>query len=105
MFVLCVVSKDKKAKCRTMKIKTQVRIKYRVRENKKATVGGGGGRLSASVQTDPGAPTQPPIQQVPGPFPGGKASRAWRLESLLASATLLVLVETSVLRDCGLYHE
>ena len=75
-------------------------MKYRVRENKKATVGGGGGDFP-----HPATPTLGPPQQVPGPFPGGKAARAWRLESLLASATLLVLVETSVLRECGRYHE
>ena len=34
-FVLCVVSKDKKAKCRTIKTKTQVRIKYKRENNKK----------------------------------------------------------------------
>ena len=33
MFVLCVVSKDKKAKCRIMKTKKQVQMKYRVQEN------------------------------------------------------------------------
>ena len=35
MFVLCVVSKDKNAKCRIVKTKTQVQIKYRVQENTK----------------------------------------------------------------------
>ena len=29
MFVLCVVSKDQKAKCRTMKTQKQSRIKYK----------------------------------------------------------------------------
>ena len=31
MFVLCVVSKDKKAKRRTIKTKKQVRIKYKTK--------------------------------------------------------------------------
>jgi hypothetical protein len=35
-----------------------------------------GARISAPVQTGPGA-TQPPIQWVPGLFPGGKAAGAW----------------------------
>ena len=35
MFVLCVVSKDKKTKCRTIKKKKQVWMKCRVQENKK----------------------------------------------------------------------
>jgi hypothetical protein len=33
MFVSCVVSKDKKPKCRTTKTKRQLRMKYRVKEN------------------------------------------------------------------------
>jgi hypothetical protein len=33
MFVLCVVNNDKKARSRTVKTKTQVRMKYRVQEN------------------------------------------------------------------------
>ena len=32
---VCVVGKDKKAKCRTIKTKTQVRMKYRVQETNK----------------------------------------------------------------------
>ena len=35
MFVLHVVSKDKKSKCRQIKTKKQVRTKYRVKENAK----------------------------------------------------------------------
>jgi hypothetical protein len=40
----CVVSKDKKAKCRTVKTKRQVKIKYKqsTREYKKFPGGGGG---------------------------------------------------------------
>jgi hypothetical protein len=33
MFAFCAVRKDKQAKCRTMKTKEQVRMKYRVQEN------------------------------------------------------------------------
>jgi hypothetical protein len=51
MFVLCVVSKDKKAKCRTMKTKTQVWIKYRVQENSKKIRDGA--RFSAPFLTGP----------------------------------------------------
>ena len=40
MFVLCVVSKDKKAKCRIFKTKKQLQMKYRVQENKKNSGGG-----------------------------------------------------------------
>jgi hypothetical protein len=36
-----------------------------------------GARFSAPVQTGLG-PTQPPMQWVPGFFPGGKAAGAWR---------------------------
>jgi hypothetical protein len=35
MFLLCVVSKDKKTKCRTVKTKKEVWMKCRVQENKK----------------------------------------------------------------------
>ena len=35
MFVLCVVSKDKKANCRTIKTQKQARMKCRVQENTK----------------------------------------------------------------------
>jgi hypothetical protein len=43
MLVLCLVSKDKRAKCRTVKTNTQVRMKFRVHENnnnKKKSPGG-----------------------------------------------------------------
>ena len=33
MDVMCVVSTDKRQKCRTVKTKNQVRMKYRVQEN------------------------------------------------------------------------
>ena len=33
MFVLCVVSKNRKAKCRKIKTQKQGRMKYRVQEN------------------------------------------------------------------------
>ena len=40
MFVLCVVGKNKKTKCRTIKTKTQIRMKYRVQENTKKSPAG-----------------------------------------------------------------
>jgi hypothetical protein len=54
MFVLCVVSKDKKAKCRTIKAKTQIRMKYKhsIREYK---IIPSWARFSAPVQIGPGA--------------------------------------------------
>ena len=50
---VCVVSKDKKAKCRMIKTKKQVWMKYKQskREYKKVPVGP---RFSASVQTSLG---------------------------------------------------
>ena len=38
--VVCVVQSRQKAKCRTLKTKKQVRMKYRVQENKKNPSGG-----------------------------------------------------------------
>ena len=66
MFVLCVVSKARKAKCRT--VKKQVRMKYKqnTRESKRNP---GGGEIFRSVQIGPG-PTRLPIQQIPGHFLG-----------------------------------
>jgi hypothetical protein len=40
-FVLCVLSKDKNAKCRIIKTKKQVRMKYREQENTKKKSGEG----------------------------------------------------------------
>ena len=37
--MLCVENKDKKAKCRTIKTKKEVRMKYRVLENSKNPTG------------------------------------------------------------------
>jgi hypothetical protein len=42
MCVLYVVSKDKKARCRTVKAQKQVRMKYRLQENTKKKNPGGG---------------------------------------------------------------
>jgi hypothetical protein len=53
MFVLCGVSKHKKAKYRTIKTKKQVWMKYTVEENTKRLAEGP--RFSAPVQTSPGA--------------------------------------------------
>jgi hypothetical protein len=46
MLVLCVLSEYKKAKWRTVKTKTQVRMKYRVQENAKYNSGRGKGTTS-----------------------------------------------------------
>ena len=77
MFVLCVLSKDKKAKYRTIKTKTETNTDevQSTREYKKkipvvAT-------FSAPAQTDPGA-TQPTTQWVPGLSYRAKAAGAWR---------------------------
>ena len=79
MFVLCVVSKDKKVKCRkcrTKKTQNQVRAKYdRVQENKKIPVKAS---FSAPIRTGP-APPPPPSFLYNGyrvSFPGVK--RPWR---------------------------
>ena len=53
IFVLCVVSKDKKAKCRTIKTKNEIRMKYTIQENKTKILVRV--RFSAPVQTGPGA--------------------------------------------------
>ena len=57
VFLLCVVSEDKKTKCRTIKTKNQVRMKYRVQKNTKEIPVGA--RFSAPVQTCPGAHSAP----------------------------------------------
>jgi hypothetical protein len=41
MFVLCVVSKDRKAKFKTVKAQNQVRMKHRVQDNTKTNRAGG----------------------------------------------------------------
>ena len=61
IFLFCVVSKDKKAKCRTIKTKRQVRMKYRVQENTKKNPGGG---HVLRTRPDHLGPTQPPLQRV-----------------------------------------
>ena len=55
MFVFSVVSTDKKEKCRTVKTKKQVRMKYRVQENTKKKKMPVKARFSAGVRTGPGA--------------------------------------------------
>jgi hypothetical protein len=71
MFVLCVVSKETKAKCRTIKTKEQVRTKYRVQENIKKNPGG-----DEIFRTCPGQHWGPP-SLLHNRY-GGKAAGAWR---------------------------
>ena len=78
MFVLCVVSKeDKKAKCRIIKTKIQVRMKYRVQENTKKYISRQGRDLPHPSRPALG-PIQLSIQWIRDVFPGGKAAGAWR---------------------------
>ena len=75
MLVLCVVREDKKAKCRTIKTKKQVRMKYRVQENTKE---------KSHWRWDfphPSRPAMGPTQCSYSGYrviTGGKAARAWR---------------------------
>ena len=75
MFVLRVVSTDKKGKMQGNEEKEINTDEIQnTREYKKIPVRA---RFFASLQTGPG-PTQPPIKWVPGLFPGGKAAGVWR---------------------------
>ena len=76
MFMLCVVSKDKKAKWRTMKTKTQVRLQCRVEENTIKNPGKGD-----IFRSRPDPLWGPPSLLYSGHhvcFSGGKAAGAWR---------------------------
>jgi hypothetical protein len=74
MFVLCVVTEDKKAKCKTMKTKTQVRMNYRGKNIAKKSRWG---RDFPHLSRPSLGPIQPPIKEVQGLFPGGKEAGAW----------------------------
>jgi hypothetical protein len=66
--------KDKKAKCRTIKKKKQVRMKYRDQENIKDIVWGRD--LPHPFRPTLG-PTQPPIQLIS--FPGVNRQGTWKI--------------------------
>jgi hypothetical protein len=55
---VCVVSKDQKAKYKTIKTKKEVRMKYMVQENKKDSVGAKPFRTRPDL---PWGPTQPSV--------------------------------------------
>jgi hypothetical protein len=69
MCALCVVSKDKRAKYKTVKTKKQVRMKYKQYKSiqKKILLGGGDILHPSRLAL---APSQPPIQLLPGNFGG-----------------------------------
>jgi hypothetical protein len=64
--VMCC-KKRQKAKCRAVKRKKLVRMKYRVQKNKKKkSREGGGGRDFSHLFVPVLGPTQPPVRWVPG---------------------------------------
>ena len=99
MSVLCVVSKDKKAKCRTIKTKKQVRMKYE--QNKKEYKKSWWGRDFPSLSRPALGPIQLPIEWVPGLFPRGKAAWAWRQPVTPSSAEVKERVELYLCSPCG----
>ena len=64
-----VESKDKKVKCRTIKTRKQVRMKYKVQENTHKTFPVRG-EIFSPLQARAGGP--------PRLLPGGKVTGAWR---------------------------
>ena len=73
MFVLCVLNKDKE-KCRTVKTKTQVRMKYKQNTPPKKP---GGGETFRIRPDRPWGPPSLPYNRYGVIFPGGKAAGAW----------------------------
>jgi len=78
-------------------IATRCRLVDRVIESR----WGGGGRDFPHQSKRALWPTQPPIQRVPGLFPGGKAAEAWRWPPTTSSAKAKERVELYLYSSSG----